>query len=1248
MKKAFSLLLCLCFLSKIHSQNVIAGFLKQDTVSVNSLNKNQNSFQENAEIGCNTWLKTPYQESWVGVGDLDIPGDQLTVEALYYKTTPKSGDPPWDGDLVSKHTGPSNVNYLLRAGHAEITTSNGFFYTPEICMIDYERVYHVAMVYDGKVLKYYRNGFLMSEIPVTGDMVQNNLETRIGYLDYSGNIENFIGYINEVKIWNVARSQEEIKAYMNTPLPNPSSQTGLLAYYTFNSLQNKQGNATWNGRLGGGATINNQNPDCTFEADSCLVKQSISNIINDYTEVIDFDICTNELLVTDAAKYGVGDTVVIMQMKGAIIDSTNTSNFGNITNYNNSGNYEFNIIKSKNGNKLTLLNLLKRTYDIPNGKVQLIRVPYYDNVDVSSTLTCLPWDGSKGGVLAFNVKKNIDMRADIDVSEVGFRAGNPMRNTKATFNQQGYFYDGLSNNGAEKGEGIYSISDEINYGRGASANGGGGGNAHNTGGGGGANGGAGGDGGDQWITQKTITEQVGGKGGKALANSASINKLFLGGGAGMGQANDLFEYPAGNGGGIIIINAGSLTANNFSLKANGGDGIEAPYAAVADDGVGGGGGGGSILLNIPIITGNAALQVKGGNGANHIANNVLQGPGGGGGGGVIAFSQPIVSSQFTMNNSGGKNGVNINLANNAWGSTPGMSGKTFTNFSPVIDDVLFKKNIDSVRISDTVTLCNAAEFKGLSFVQNYPVNSWYWNFGDGATGNIQTINHEFNTAGTFDVKLVVTDINGCKDSLIKPITTILLEIIKSPDTSVCLNSSVKIFADGGATYQWTPSAGLDDPNISSPVASPLTTTKYFVNVTKVPGCSAMDSVTIFVNELPVITKSNDKIVCKGTSVPLFAGGGVVYSWSPSGSLSDSGISNPVAQPQSTTIYKVAVTDGNGCTNFDSINISLFPVPVMNISNDTSICKNSTVQLSVTGGNTYSWLPVSLLDNPLSATPIAHPTDNTIFYVKITDNNLCTYNDSVNVSIRPESVFNISPDTKVCLNTNTQLSASGGDEYIWSPTIDMDDPTSSNPLVNPKINTNYSVIISEKTCGKKDTLYTTVSVMPLPIVSAKSSNEITCTQPYSQLTATGSGQSVSWSPASGLDDTSIYNPVATPTSSTLYTVTIKNNNGCTNKDTVLVKVNYSGKVFYELPNAFTPNGDGINDCFGVKNWGSIEKFDLKIYNRFGQMVFATSNPNDCWAGTYKGQPQDADVFVYIVKGETACGAISRKGTVTLLR
>ncbi|MCB0741093.1 MAG: hypothetical protein KDB92_08620, partial [Chitinophagaceae bacterium] len=151
-------------------------------------------------IPCDNWLHLPSYQSYVSVGDLDVSGNKITVEATFSRTVPYSNGYIWAGDLVSKHNDPTDINYLLRPNDAEITTTNGYFITPPICEIELNKTYHAAMVYDGSSLKFYRNGFLMSSVPATGNLYQNDYQTRIGLYDALLYNTNLIGYINEVRI----------------------------------------------------------------------------------------------------------------------------------------------------------------------------------------------------------------------------------------------------------------------------------------------------------------------------------------------------------------------------------------------------------------------------------------------------------------------------------------------------------------------------------------------------------------------------------------------------------------------------------------------------------------------------------------------------------------------------------------------------------------------------------------------------------------------------------------------------------------------------------------------------------------------------------------------------------------------------------------------------------------------------------------------------------------------------------------
>jgi gliding motility-associated-like protein len=229
----------------------------QDTIAIS---ENCNS--------CNSWLFTQANPSSVKVGDLDIVGNKITVECVF-NALPTSA-----AHLVTKHTGMEDINYALSVNGAEIKTANdGYVRLDVACETSFNETYHVAMVYDGASLKFYRDGYLLRQIPCSGNLRNNNIITTIGNVDEgNGNFPNeqFVGYINEVRIWNKVRTQSEIRQYMNATLPNPTTQVGLKGYYVFNDLINKQGNAAFNGTLSGSAIINQTNPQCGFVPDSCI------------------------------------------------------------------------------------------------------------------------------------------------------------------------------------------------------------------------------------------------------------------------------------------------------------------------------------------------------------------------------------------------------------------------------------------------------------------------------------------------------------------------------------------------------------------------------------------------------------------------------------------------------------------------------------------------------------------------------------------------------------------------------------------------------------------------------------------------------------------------------------------------------------------------------------------------------------------------------------------------------------------
>ncbi|MEI6411705.1 MAG: LamG domain-containing protein, partial [Bacteroidota bacterium] len=189
--------------------------------------------------------------TWANIGDIDIQGNQITVEALIYMNGNNSIN------VVSKHVSPSDVNYLLRPLTFELTTyvsgnsgATQFLQMWNPFTLSPNKWYHIAGTYNGSMVKYYVDGCLVIEQPFSGNLYQNNFLTAIGNQS-SCQCEQFLGKIDEVRIWNVCRSQDEIRNNM-LDLPSPILQTGLIAYYKMNnSLINNQGNSMWNGSIVG-------------------------------------------------------------------------------------------------------------------------------------------------------------------------------------------------------------------------------------------------------------------------------------------------------------------------------------------------------------------------------------------------------------------------------------------------------------------------------------------------------------------------------------------------------------------------------------------------------------------------------------------------------------------------------------------------------------------------------------------------------------------------------------------------------------------------------------------------------------------------------------------------------------------------------------------------------------------------------------------------------------------------------------
>ncbi len=663
---------------------------------------------------------------------------------------------------------------------------------------------------------------------------------------------------------------------------------------------------------------------------------SISGTVNTYIDVVSVD-AADQITVSDASQFIIGDTVLIIQMKGIEINvPTTAAAYGSLQNKFSSGKYEFLIISNISGNQIVFSADLAFSYDI-NGMVQLVRVPGYDNAVVSGELTCDPWDQASGygGVIALIVGNTLSLNADINASEAGFRgAAISTGDGICAWNDVAYeyaFFNAASDSAGFKGEGATSYSSpgtlplSVAYakGRGANFNGGGGGNAVMAGGGGGGNIGTGGLGGveaDSCLPPKN----TGGLGGKSIDGGTNWDiesRIYLGGGGGTGtQFGPYTATPGGHGGGIVIIIADTVVGNNYSIKANGQN-----VLGIANASGGGGGAGGTVLLNVTGYKTNLNVEAEGGKGGDtNDGAGYCTGAGGGGGGGLLWHANPTLPANVVATLNGGVLGDAgpVCVLNNG---TSGGDGRTEANLVVPLTGFLFNAIYSSVTSVRTDTICEgdiAPPLRGTYPKGGTPPYDFEW---DSSTDKVvwtweaqgPTYQNYAPSASLVDTtyyRRTVYDNSIPQIVDVSKVITIIVQPrivnnVMAVDDTVCsgiqpdtLFATPKLpsggsgpgsysyiweeSTDGGTN--WAPLAGAVDPSYEPPVRNEVAITEYRYRRIVRSGIGCPDtSNAALLTYLPVLANAiaADQEICDGqdpallTNVSVSGGTGIWnYSW----------------------------------------------------------------------------------------------------------------------------------------------------------------------------------------------------------------------------------------------------------------------------------------------------------------------------------------------------------------------------------
>ncbi len=501
-------------------------------------------------------------------------------------------------------------------------------------------------------------------------------------------------------------------------------------------------------------------------------------------------------------------------------------------------------------------------------------------------------------------------------------------------------------------------------------------------------------------------------------------------------------------------------------------------------------------------------------------------------------------------------------------------------------------------------------------------SNYVWNTG-ASTGNI-TVTPNASTTTNYTV---IVSSGSCADTATFTLQSLApLFTYVAGSTQVCQGGSSTLTASmnvsNNNTYLW--STGSTATTI---VISPTVTTTY--SVTGYSGnCSNTVPYTVTIIPQATATVSPNVTICAGQSTTLSCTGGASYSWS-NGSPNSSTVVAPLTSQTYTVIAGIS-----SCADTDSVAVTVIPSPTISItSSNTTICGGDIVTLNASGGTNYTWSTGSP-NSSISVTPAGNTT-----YTVTGDSGGCSDTATVSITVLPPPTAGITGNGNLCQGLPSTITATGGTTYAWSS-------GETTATINPATPGTYSVIVTTGSC--KDTAVITTVVAPNPTATAYQDTTIIGGTSAS-LSASG-GTFYAWD--NGMNGASI---TVTPNSTTVYCVTVTDNNGCTDTTCVTVKVDQCGKVVY-LPNAFSPNADLENDelqiYYNIPE--CIQDFKLVIYNRWGEQVYLTRDPRFKWDGEYKGwftgrEPGGTEVYSYYMRAILLDGTdLSKRGNISLLR
>ena len=469
-------------------------------------------------------------------------------------------------------------------------------------------------------------------------------------------------------------------------------------------------------------------------------------------------------------------------------------------------------------------------------------------------------------------------------------------------------------------------------------------------------------------------------------------------------------------------------------------------------------------------------------------------------------------------------------------------------------------------------------------------STYSWTDGtNNYSGNSITVTPTSNTTYTVTGTIGTCSATATVSVTVNPAPSLT---VNATPSSICQGNSATLSASGASTYSWTD--GTNNYSGNSITVTPTSNTTYTVTGT-IGTCSATAAVTVTVNPSPSLTvNATPSSICQGNNAILSASGANTYSWT-DGTNNYSGNSITVT-PTSNTTYTVTGTIGT-CSATAAVTVTVNPSPSLTVNaTPSSICQGNNAILSASGANTYSWTDGT---NNYSGNSITvTPTSNTTYTVTGTIGT-CSATATVSVTVNATPTLTVNAtDNQLCTGESATLTANGANTYNWSHSLG----SGSSKTVSPTSTTTYTVTgISAEGCS--NTASISITVNPVPNVSANASPNTICIGGSSTLSASGAN-TYSWS--NGSSGASI---TVSPSSTTTYTVTGTSTAGCTNTATVTVNVSTTINI--------TANANPSSICEGASSILSANGADTYNWSNSMNLSTITVTPTNTTSYTVTG-------------------------------